>query len=596
MSAAKKRKVDSERRVFKKEWTTKYFFTEVGSTAVCLICQKNVAVLKEYNIRRHFDTNHANYRSSLSTQQREVTSQRLVANFRIQQSSLFQQSAVHASITKASFLLAFKIAQASKPFSDGEFIKECMVETAGLLCPDTKSKYEQISLSRRTVTRRIEQIDEHLANELKGKADSFVFYSLALDESNDVRGTAQLLIFVRGINDNFEIIEELLAMESLKGTTRGEDLFLKVTGVIDRFKLPWNKLTNVTTDGSPNLTGKNVGLLKRLQDKMNEENAGVDVIFLHCIIHQEALCKSVLQLNHVVTAVVKLINYIKGRGLHHRQFIKFLEEIDSDHQDLLYHSHVRWLSLGKACKRFWNLKEAITSFLKSIGKADEFSELEDRDWLCDFAFSVDILTHMNELNAKLQGKELFAHDMYTSVTAFKSKLALFSAQMTNNSFVHFPTLLTMKEAPKHANKYSKSLNDLHHEFCRRFLDFEKLQKPFQIISAPLSQVAATAPQELQLELIDLQSDYVLNEKFKTLKLSEFYASLSNTRFPEIRKMAQKMLVLFGSTYICEQTFSLMNFNKSSHRSQLSDAHLKSILTISTTKMMPNFDALAKNKA
>ena len=50
-----------------------------------------------------------------------------------------------------------------------------MVETAGLLCPDTTSKYEQISLSGRTVTRRIEQIDEHLANELKGKADSFCF-------------------------------------------------------------------------------------------------------------------------------------------------------------------------------------------------------------------------------------------------------------------------------------------------------------------------------------------------------------------------------------------------------------------------------------
>ena len=262
--AAKKQKVDSERRVFKKEWTTKYFFTEVGSTAECLICQKNVAVVKEYNIHHHFDTNHANYRSSLSTQQREVTSQRLVANFLIQQNTLCQQSAVHESITKASILLAFKIAQASKPFSDGEFIKQCMVVTAGFLCPDTKSKYEQISLSCRTVTRRIEQIDKHLANELKGKADSFVFYSLALDESNGVRDTAQLLIFVRGINDNFEMTEELSAMESLKGTTRGEDLFLKVTGVIDRFKLPWNKLTNVTTDGSPSLTGKNVGLLKRL--------------------------------------------------------------------------------------------------------------------------------------------------------------------------------------------------------------------------------------------------------------------------------------------------------------------------------------------
>ena len=101
--AAKKRKVDSERIVFKKEWKTKYFFTEVGSTTVCLIFHKNVAVVKEYNIRRHFDTNHANYCSSLSTQQREVTSQRLVANFRIQQNTLFQQSTVHESITKASF-------------------------------------------------------------------------------------------------------------------------------------------------------------------------------------------------------------------------------------------------------------------------------------------------------------------------------------------------------------------------------------------------------------------------------------------------------------------------------------------------------------
>ena len=125
------------------------------------------------------------------------------------------------------FLLAFKIAQASKPFSDGEFIKQCMVETAGLLRPDTNSKYEQMCLSPRTVTRRIEQIDEHLANELKGKTDSFIFYSLALDESSDVKDTAQLLIFVRGINDSFEIIEELLAVKSLKRTTRGEDFFLK---------------------------------------------------------------------------------------------------------------------------------------------------------------------------------------------------------------------------------------------------------------------------------------------------------------------------------------------------------------------------------
>ena len=135
------------------------------------------------------------------------------------------------------------------------------------------------------------------------------------------------------------------------------------------------------------------------------------------------------------------------KGVRHRHFIKFLEKIDSRRQNLLYHSHARWLSLDKAGKRVWELKGTITSFLKSIGKAEYFSELEDRDWRGDFVFTVDILTYKNKLNAKLQGKELFAHDMYKSVTAFKSKLSLFSAQIFNNSFVRFPTLLTMKEVP-----------------------------------------------------------------------------------------------------------------------------------------------------
>ena len=74
-----------------------------------------------------------------------------------------------------------------------------MVERADLLCPDTKSKYQQISLSCRTVTRHVEQIDEHLASKLKETAESFAYYSLALDESNDVKDTTQLLIFSEGL-------------------------------------------------------------------------------------------------------------------------------------------------------------------------------------------------------------------------------------------------------------------------------------------------------------------------------------------------------------------------------------------------------------
>jgi len=90
---------------------------------------------------------------------------------------------------------------------------------------------------------------------------------------------------------------------------------------------------------------------------------------------------------------------------------------------------------------------------------------------------------------------------------------------------------------------------------------ENSEKSLQLLPCPLSQDPETAPQELQLELTDLQSDTVLKEKFNSFKLNDFHTSLNEATFPNLRRMAQKMLTLFGSTYVCEQTFSVMNINR-----------------------------------
>lgn len=198
------------------------------------------------------------------------------------------------SKNQASYLLASKSAKTSKPFSKGEFqdIRYLLSPPCTLL--ESKDILEKMSLSRRT-----ELIDEDLANKLNKKVQSFTLYSLALDESSDTKDTAQLLIFIRGITDSCKITQEFLAIESLRRKTRREDLLDSVLQVIDRHKLPWSTLANVTTDGSPNLTGKNIRLLRRIQKRVKEGNLEQEVIFLHCIIHQEALCKSILHLDHV---------------------------------------------------------------------------------------------------------------------------------------------------------------------------------------------------------------------------------------------------------------------------------------------------------
>ena len=58
----KRRKVDDECRVFKEELGFKYFFVQSQSKngkAISVICNDTVAVMKEYNLRRHYETKHA---------------------------------------------------------------------------------------------------------------------------------------------------------------------------------------------------------------------------------------------------------------------------------------------------------------------------------------------------------------------------------------------------------------------------------------------------------------------------------------------------------------------------------------------------------
>ena len=46
-----------------------------------------------------------------------------------------------------------------------------------------------------------------------------IFFSNALDESTDLSNTAQLAIFIRGVDDDFNVTEELLELVPKKGTT-----------------------------------------------------------------------------------------------------------------------------------------------------------------------------------------------------------------------------------------------------------------------------------------------------------------------------------------------------------------------------------------
>lgn len=154
---SKKRKLIDECRVFQDKWTDNYFFVLRNEKAVCLICSEIVSVLKEYNLKRHYSTKHSQY-GSLVGRPREEKVEKLRKALIGQQTFFTKKQNQSDNIVRASYIISEKVAKYSKNYSDGEFVKECIQAVSEIICPDKKKDFETISLSRRTVTRRIEEL------------------------------------------------------------------------------------------------------------------------------------------------------------------------------------------------------------------------------------------------------------------------------------------------------------------------------------------------------------------------------------------------------------------------------------------------------
>ena len=106
-------------------------------------------------------------------------------------------------------------------------------------------------MSKQTITRRIEKLSHDVSEQLKDRFHTCSSFSLALDESADISNVAQLSIFVRGMDNNFNMFEELIALESLHGRTRELDIFDKVRSCLENLQLDFSNLLSVSTDYEP---------------------------------------------------------------------------------------------------------------------------------------------------------------------------------------------------------------------------------------------------------------------------------------------------------------------------------------------------------
>ncbi|KAJ3584976.1 hypothetical protein NHX12_013699 [Muraenolepis orangiensis] len=130
---------------------------------------------------------------------------------------------------------------------------------------------------------------EDVRGQIAQRASHFSAFSIACDESTDVSDSAQLLVFLRGVNEDFEVCQELAGLETLKGTTNGVDIFMAVERVMDKNDLKWETLSGITTDGAPAMVGnlahfpslREVGLMEEDTPKYLDILNNLEVEFDH---------------------------------------------------------------------------------------------------------------------------------------------------------------------------------------------------------------------------------------------------------------------------------------------------------------------------
>lgn len=556
----------------------------------CVICYESLSneCMKPAKLRRHFETKHPEHNSKsidfFKNKLEELKKSR-------KNITKYSGRNVNENATLASYEVAQLVAKCGKNHTIAE---ELILPSAMILCKrmlgDAAAKViGTVPLSNNTVQRRITDMANNIEDTLLARLSMCDMYALQLDESTDISKKAIMLVFTRFLWED-QILEDFLFSCELLHTT-ADDIFNALNDFLNKHSVAWTKCVGISTDGAKSMAGNKTGLQARIKAVAPEMK------WTHCCIHREALVAKRLSepLQKILDEVVKIINYIKTRPLQSRLFSLLCKEIGSEHEQLLTHTEVRWLSRGRILTRFFELIDEVRVFLIGTKYADLLS---DFSWLCSIAYLADVFEHLNLLNLSLQGNNVDMFKVEDKISAMVKKCQIWATRIENDSFTNFPTLKQFLESSEDSlpdqikSNIVEHLRSLATTFREYFPepdpDDSWIRNPF--ICQDVEKIQALTEEEQDL-LVDLSSCGTLKDLYNGDKIADFWAT-ARKDYRELGDKAMKKILPFSTTYRCEQAFSSMCFMKNKYRNRLD---MKSDFRVKVSSLEPNISEIMDSK-
>lgn len=158
--------------------------------------------------------------------------------------------------------------------------------------------------------------------------------------------------------------------------------------------------------------------------------------------------------------------------------------------------------------------------------------------------------------------------------------------------------------PSKLGTYEVELQKILDQFERRFAEIKNLEKILTFMSHPftwlnVSEITSEIWNKFELDETTIKDEVVklislINLKARAAGNNSFWSSMSGDKYPCLKQVALQITASFGSTYLCETTFSHMKIIKSKYRTRLTGEHLVSCLRLAISSKMPSFEKFAED--
>ena len=223
--------------------------------------------------------------------------------------------------------------------------------------------------------------------------------------------------------------------------TRSETIYAAVYDFLHNNGISLSNLLQIASA----MTGKHNSFVAKFKE------VAPYIMTIHCIIHWQDLAAKSLDndMEEAMKVAISAINFVKANALHDRLFQKLCE--DEDHQTLLLHTEVRWLSKGDSLVRPAELWDMVLIFVhhmetsadskKQKDKAETlFLALNKSNTKAKIFYLANLFKHVNQLNKTLQEQNTNLVDCAEKVRSFLNKLSLWKMHLQKNEFAFFCNL------------------------------------------------------------------------------------------------------------------------------------------------------------